>query len=100
MKIQLRAIYKAIEAHQGRHGICLRLMKLSEEVGEVGEAFIGYVGGNKRKGITHEADDIAKELADVAITALVALHDWTEEPERFFLDRLTEIDVRVKREGS
>jgi ADP-ribose pyrophosphatase YjhB (NUDIX family)/NTP pyrophosphatase (non-canonical NTP hydrolase) len=51
----------------------LRILKLSEEVGEVAAALIGATGANPRKGRTHEMGDVADELADVAITALVAL---------------------------
>lgn len=51
----------------------LRILKLSEEVGEVAAALIGATGANPRKGRTHGMDDVADELADVAITALVAL---------------------------
>lgn len=98
-----RAIHQAIERHQEQcdtDGDALRLMKLSEEVGEVMEAFIGYHGANKRKGATHGALDIANELCDVVITAMVALHDWVDRPEEYLKARQAGLVERVKKEGS
>lgn len=51
----------------------LRILKVMEEAGEVAQAVIGAAGQNPRKGRTHDVDDIARELVDVAVTALVAL---------------------------
>jgi len=100
-----RDIWAAISPHQDQIeadnvGVEVRLIKLSEEVGEVMQAYIGVVGANKRKGVTHEADDVAKELADVVVTAMVALHDWTDSPERFVKDHLQQLLERIKKEGS
>jgi NTP pyrophosphatase (non-canonical NTP hydrolase) len=58
----------------------LRLLKLTEEAGEVAQAVIGTLGQNPRKGITHTPGDVADELCDVIVTAMVALHDWTDDP--------------------
>jgi NTP pyrophosphatase (non-canonical NTP hydrolase) len=77
------------------HETTLRLLKLSEEVGEVSQAYIGYVGQNPRKGQTHSAADVADELCDVAVTALVALHRFTDTPEQHFADKLQAIADRV-----
>ncbi|MCZ9339643.1 MazG-like family protein, partial [Streptomyces sp. TRM76130] len=63
----------------GREGLLLRMLKLSEEVGEVAEAVIGATGQNPRKGTTHTWQDVEAELCDVAITALVALRTLTPE---------------------
>jgi hypothetical protein len=95
-------IHKAIADHQGRGptGVHLRLMKLSEELGEVSEAYIGTFGGNKRKGLSHLPIDVAKELCDVIVTAQVALRDWTEEPELFLKAHLQGLVERVRRDGS
>ncbi|MGA5182994.1 MazG-like family protein [Streptomyces pseudogriseolus] len=57
-----------------------RLLKLTEEIGEVAQARIGMTGQNPRKGITHGPDDVAAELCDVIITAAVALHSFTLDP--------------------
>jgi NTP pyrophosphatase (non-canonical NTP hydrolase) len=56
-----------------RAELTMRILKLTEESGEAAAAWIGLVGTNPRKGITHTREDVAAELADVAITALVAI---------------------------
>jgi NTP pyrophosphatase (non-canonical NTP hydrolase) len=50
-----------------------QLLKLSEEVGEVAAAYLGVTGLNPRKGVTHTRDDLVNEVADVIITASVAI---------------------------
>lgn len=57
----------------GEHEVTLRILKVAEEAGEAAKARIGMVGQNPRKGVTHEASDVAQELADVIITAAVAI---------------------------
>jgi hypothetical protein len=37
----------------GEQGVLSRMLKLSEEVGEVAQAVIGATGQNPRKGVTH-----------------------------------------------
>jgi NTP pyrophosphatase (non-canonical NTP hydrolase) len=51
----------------------IRLLKLTEEVGEAAEALIGMQGLNSRKGTCRTRDDLLAELADVIITAAVAM---------------------------
>lgn len=51
----------------------LRVLKISEELGEVAEALHGALGANPRKGASHGWGDVASELADVIVTAGVAL---------------------------
>ena len=55
----------------------IRLLKLTEEVGEAAEAFIGMHGLNSRKGVCRSRDDLLAELADVIITAAVAMSGIT-----------------------
>jgi NTP pyrophosphatase (non-canonical NTP hydrolase) len=50
-----------------------RILKVTEEAGEAAGAWIGVLGQNPRKGVTHTKQDVADELADVAMTALVAI---------------------------
>lgn len=98
-----RDIYEKIAATQhlvGVPGPIIRLVKLQEEAGEVAQALIGFTGANARKGYTHDEEAVAKELADVVITAMVALHDWVPSPELFMKDRLQELLTRIKEEGS
>ncbi|MEU9575036.1 MazG-like family protein [Streptomyces massasporeus] len=69
---------------EGREGLLLRVLKLTEEVGEVSEAVIGATGQNPRKGVTHTWEDVQAELCDVVITALVALRTLTPEAREVF----------------
>jgi NTP pyrophosphatase (non-canonical NTP hydrolase) len=57
----------------------LRVLKLSEEVGEAAQAVIGAMGQNPRKGDSHTWEDVQSELCDVIVTAMVALI-WTGSP--------------------
>ncbi|MFI7497441.1 MazG-like family protein [Streptomyces sp. NPDC049687] len=75
---------EANRAHGGREGLLLRMLKLSEEVGEVAEAVIGAMGQNPRKGVSHTWEDVQGELCDVVITALVALRTLTPDTEAVF----------------
>jgi len=97
-------IWDENERHQAGNGVAagklLRLLKLSEEIGEVSQTVIGVMGANKRKGFTHEDSDVAKELADVIVTAMVALEDYVIEPSTFFRKHLESVRERVFRDGS
>lgn len=63
----------------GEHEDAMRVLKLVEEAGEAAAAYIGMVGQNPRKGVTHTLDDLLRELADVAITALCAIQHFTKD---------------------
>ncbi|WP_134655461.1 MULTISPECIES: MazG-like family protein [Streptomyces] len=92
-------LWKWLEADQpvrGREGLLLRMLKLSEEVGEVAEAVIGATGQNPRKGVTHTWDDVRAELCDVAITALVALRTLTPEAREVFGRHLARVADRPR----
>lgn len=101
-----RDIYDALAPHQDgldpyrRLGVEARLFKVAEESGEVAQAFIGFIGANKRKGVTHTEEDVAKELADVVVTAMVALHDWVPSPGLFMQEHLQGLLERIRNEGS
>ncbi|KUM90194.1 MULTISPECIES: MazG-like family protein [Streptomyces] len=90
------ALWTWLETDQpvsGREGLLLRMLKLSEEVGEVSEAVIGAIGQNPRKGVSHTWEDVQGELCDVVITALVALRTLTPDTREVFhrhLRRVTE----------
>ncbi|GAA3284574.1 hypothetical protein Slala03_30000 [Streptomyces lavendulae subsp. lavendulae] len=51
----------------------LQVLKIGEEFGEAAQAVIGARGTNPRKGYSHGWPDVQAEVADTAITALVAL---------------------------
>ncbi|MEU0894860.1 MazG-like family protein [Streptomyces massasporeus] len=79
---------------EGREGVLLRILKLSEEVGEVSQAVIGATGQNPRKGVTHTWEDVQAELCDVVITALVALRTLTPEAREVFEGHLERVRER------
>lgn len=72
----------------------LRIMKLTEETGEVTQAVIGAVGQNPRKGVTHTWDDVQAELCDVMLTAMVALATITPDAPQTFNAHLARVRDR------
>ncbi|MDH3034149.1 MazG-like family protein [Streptomyces griseoincarnatus] len=78
----------------GPDEVLLRILKLSEEVGEVAQAVVGATGQNPRKGVTHTWDDVSAELCDVAVTALVALRTLTPEARGVFAGHLRRVRER------
>lgn len=66
------------------------ILKITEESGEVAEAYIGMRGQNPRKGVCATRDDVQTELADVVITtaiAMIALADGNPDVARAHLHR-------------
>jgi len=87
-----------LESHNQRapqEALLLRMLKLSEEVGEVSEAVIGAMGQNPRKGTSHTWDDVRAELCDVIITAMVALRTLTPDAEAVLAAHLRRVAERV-----
>jgi NTP pyrophosphatase (non-canonical NTP hydrolase) len=78
----------------GQEALLVRMLKLSEEVGEVAQAVIGVTGTNLRKGTTHTWDDVQSELCDVVITALVALRTLTPDTREVFDRHLNRVMKR------
>ena len=64
-----------LDATNGRspHETATRIMKITKEAGETVAAYFGVTGTNPRKGVTATPDDLAGELCDVILAALVAL---------------------------
>lgn len=74
----------------------MRLLKVTEEAGEAAQAYIGFTGQNPRKGITHDRGDVADELCDVIVTAMVALHSFTEMPGSYFSEHTDRLVYRIR----
>ena len=72
----------------------LRVLKITEEAGEVAEAVHGVTGGNPRKGASHTWEDVQKELCDVILTSMVALKTLTPDAEKVFTERLNHVADR------
>ncbi|MEU0739218.1 MazG-like family protein [Streptomyces sp. NPDC006134] len=91
------ALWRWLEASRpadGEEEVLLRVLKLSEEVGEVSQAVIGATGQNPRKGVTHTWEDVQSELCDVVITALVTLRTLTPEAREVFTRHLNRVRER------
>ncbi|WP_055698972.1 MULTISPECIES: MazG-like family protein [Streptomyces] len=92
-------LYEWLDSHNERapqEALLLRMLKLSEEVGEVAQAVIGATGQNPRKGTTHSWEDVQAELCDVVVTAMVALRTLTPEARDVFAEHLRRVDARSK----
>ncbi|GIG70558.1 MazG-like family protein [Phytomonospora endophytica] len=76
-----------------------RILKVTEEAGEAAGAWIGAVGQNPRKGITHSHDDVAAELADVALTALVAIESLGMDARAVMEACARKVSSRLPSEG-
>ena len=73
-----------------------RVLKLNEEAGEAAAALIGALGQNPRKGVTHTMDDVAAELIDTAVSAMVALATVRKDAPQRFAIRLKETVERTR----
>jgi NTP pyrophosphatase (non-canonical NTP hydrolase) len=94
----IRSLVAWLDATNGRSDeeTTLRILKLTEEVGEVAQAWIGVTGQNPRKGVTHTSVDVADELCDVIVTALVALSSVVDDPAGHLNAKLAKIAVRPR----
>ncbi|MDJ0386268.1 MazG-like family protein [Streptomyces sp. G-G2] len=68
----------------------LQVLKIGEEFGEAAQAVIGVQGTNPRKGTSHSWEDVQAEIADTAITALVALARMRPDAADYFAQHLAE----------
>ncbi|MET8157283.1 MazG-like family protein [Sphaerisporangium sp. NPDC005289] len=75
--------------------LLLRLMKVSEETGEVAAAVIGALGQNPRKGVTHTWEQVDAELCDVILTAMVALRSRNTDAANVFREHVTGVVTRA-----
>ncbi|MFF1375654.1 MazG-like family protein [Streptomyces sp. NPDC058308] len=92
-------LYAWLDSHNSRapqEALLLRMLKLSEEVGEVAQAVIGATGQNPRKGTTHTWDDVQAELCDVVVTAMVALRTLTPDAADVLAAHLRRVGERTK----
>ena len=92
-----------IDEANGRtpHEVAMRILKVTEEAGEVASAYIGMTGQNPRKGVTHTAEDVADELCDVILAAAVALVSVTDgEAEAVLSAKLAKVAARAATVGA
>lgn len=76
-----------------------RVAKVNEEAGEAIEALISWTGQNPRKPQRDEArDELLTELADVALTAILAIQHFTKDADETVngvLARLARLHARA-----
>lgn len=90
---------KRLHEFHGEVPMEVRILKLTEEVGETAEALIGLREMNSRKGVCRTSEDLLDELADVIITAAVAMSAATpsgpDGAQRHFERRLATVTARA-----
>ncbi|MFJ6717343.1 MazG-like family protein [Streptomyces sp. NPDC091259] len=74
--------------------VTVQILKIGEEFGEAAQAVIGAKGSNPRKGDSHTWDDVEAEVADVIVTAMVALARLRPDAPAFFAAHLREKSAR------
>ncbi|WP_327252395.1 MazG-like family protein [Streptomyces sp. NBC_01244] len=79
-------------AHE--ESVTLQILKIGEEFGEAAQAVIGAKGTNPRKGNSHTWSDVEAEVADVIVTAMVALARMRPDAPAFFAEHLREKSAR------
>lgn len=77
----------------------IAMLKIMEEAGEVADAWIGVRGTNPRKGPYGTESDVANELADVIITAMVAIGRLKLSPMGVLTERLNFVIERIRNAG-
>jgi NTP pyrophosphatase (non-canonical NTP hydrolase) len=92
---EYQAFLLDVEARLGGIPIGDRLIWLAAEVGEVMDAYMGMVGTNPRKGVTHSQVDLAAELADVAMTALASITTLGLDAEFFMSQNMKKVRDRI-----
>ncbi|MEV6522709.1 MazG-like family protein [Longispora sp. NPDC051575] len=90
-----------LDEHNGtdQAELTLRILKVTEEAGEAAGAWIGTIGQNPRKGVTHTRRDVADELADVAMTALVAIGSLGFDPAEVLGECVAKVGARLDAEA-
>ncbi|GGZ21022.1 MazG-like family protein [Streptomyces poonensis] len=101
---QLANLFTSLDSERGmplEQQWTLQVLKLSEEVGESAQAVVGAWGTNPRKGQSHTWRDVQEEVADTAITSLVALHRMLgDEAPAFLADVLAQKSAKFLPQGS
>ncbi|MEW2418240.1 MazG-like family protein [Streptomyces sp. NPDC046866] len=88
------ALAARFDAHDRERGmpheesVTLQILKIGEEFGEAAQAVIGAKGTNPRKGASHTWSDVEAEVADVIVTAMVALARMRPDAPGYFAEQL------------
>jgi len=65
----------------------LRVARVAEAAGTAVGAWLGLVGQHPRTGVTHTRDEVAAELGEVVLAALVALRSRGYDPAAVLRER-------------
>jgi hypothetical protein len=91
--------YVAVEySQQPKAQDWARISKVGEELGEAIQAFISATGQNPRKPRTDDLLPVLDELADTALTSILAMLHFTKQPSlvgRLLTDKTRKIAVRM-----
>jgi len=71
----------------GASELGLRVARVAEAAGAVVGAWLGPVGQHPRTGVTHTGDEVAAELGEVVLNALVALRSLGYDPAAVLRER-------------
>ncbi|MCY0937927.1 MazG-like family protein [Streptomyces sp. H34-S4] len=94
------ALVARFDEHDRERGVgreeslTLQVLKIGEEFGEAAQAVIGARGTNPRKGNSHTWSDVEAEVADVIVTAMVALARMRPDARAFLAGHLREKSQR------
>lgn len=69
-------------------------LTLTGALGLVTESFGGYLGYNERKGVTHDAQQVAQTICRLVHVAFEHLAQLTSHPERAFAEHLVRVHAR------
>lgn len=72
-----------------------RILKVQEEAGEAAEAYLRFAQRNPWKESV-SAYDVAQELADVVLTAVVAMAHFGFNPDTMLQDQRRKMEGRVR----
>jgi NTP pyrophosphatase (non-canonical NTP hydrolase) len=94
----IRDLVAWLDDQNGRsdHELAMRILKVTEEAGEVAQAYLGVHGQNPRKGRSAGWSDVTDELCDVIVTAVVALATITDQPQEVLDAKLAKIANRPR----
>lgn len=76
-----------------------RILMLMEEVGEVSDAWLGMTGGKPRKGYYGSKADVARELGDVVICALMLMESLGFKSEEVLAETVQKVTERHQQTG-
>ena len=74
-----------------------RVAKMTEELGEAIDAFIGLTGQNPRKGYYGTRDDLLDELADAALASILAIQHFTKDEAETVVILITRLAYRLSK---